>query len=1395
MLGVNMKVCMKCNENYDDDFVFCPKCGSNLITDNHLKCPNCEKELDNDFIFCPYCGYKLNNDLDNELDILKKNAELGDISSQIKLGDKYSEGIGVSQDYEESFKWYMKAAEQGDEYGQYSVGCMYAEGQGIKQDYKEAFKWYMKAAGQDNDDAQYRLGEFYYEGKGVEINKYEAFEWFKKASDSGNILAELDLEDYFNITEDSDEEEINKVRTRLLLELESEGKISREDEYNKAEKYYYGDGVEKDYEKALELYMKAAMLGMAEAQNDVGECYYFGKGTREDREEAFKWYKKAAKQGDAYAQYNLGYMYHQGIGVIKDKEIAFSWFMKSAEQENNDSQFWLGKMYGRGEAVEKDDKEAFKWYMKAAEAGNADAQYELGECYLGGKGVGASRKKALNWYREAAEHGNEDAKNKIDHLMKLINEDLEKLKQAAESGDASSQIELGDKYIEGCDVEQDYNEALNWYLKAAEQGDIDGQLNAARMYEEGNGIKQNLKEAFNWYLRAAEQRNDDAQYCLGQFYYEGKGIDINKYEAFEWFKKAADNGNIFAGFDLEDYYDITEESDEAKINDVRASLLLELGNKYFNGIDADKDLQKATAYYQRAAALGNEEAKTLLKKLDNYNIETKTGKENSEQSDTDDSTQEKKLSNPDDELELGIAFFKNKNFSKAYEHLKISDKSGDREAYIWLLQDIVTNIKKNDVNLVKKDITEINLNLDSVLTKCKDFKFKDTFKQMCNVADYLKSNIMYSDYKYKSSDKGIANDMIQQVIVRLYECAGQYGDADSLHRVGLLYENGDGVEKNYELARACYEKAASQGNLDSIYRLGNFYHYGKAMAKKDLSKAREFYQKAVDQGLVKAFTGLAIMYFTGEGVERDYEKAFELFSKAVDTENPESEALYLLGFMYENEFGVQRDYDKAKGYYQQALKGSYLRAADGLKRVEEKLKRAGVNQNRENKTKEIQNPVKTPNDEVYKKKTELEVCIERANKGDMNSILRLGDMYYFGNGNEKDHIKAAYWYRTAAEKGDANAQFNLAAMYQSGDGVPQNEETAKEWYQKAAENGHEEAKKALRNLQNDEEDFLLPAEDEVGLFESEEENSVKVKTDEDLMIQYELARQYESNAFIGPLLATANFDDRFTMSWKELRSRIKGMKLINQEKYNQVIERYRRLNREESDEWKVWNSNFYAVVDELTNHKLAIDDIFELQDFLDEILRGHLMEIAISVEKQDAGRMLVGLMDTMGTTSHLTMEEKRWLACAVIVMTYVGSYDEKTRQFLFGIFEFTSVEEFRSKYNCGYGSYFFETADNFPKYDQRQPFGYSIQNPVTAPTVMTSAIYLKSLRSKDGEVSIRRLGTVGGSFSELLDKYEVTVTKKHIFSKDEKTVNYLYVNEFGLELSFRPPEGFYLQSN
>ena len=59
-----MKICQKCNVSYDDDFAFCPKCGSSLAAKiETMFCPYCGKKVESDVDFCPYCGKKLKTDL------------------------------------------------------------------------------------------------------------------------------------------------------------------------------------------------------------------------------------------------------------------------------------------------------------------------------------------------------------------------------------------------------------------------------------------------------------------------------------------------------------------------------------------------------------------------------------------------------------------------------------------------------------------------------------------------------------------------------------------------------------------------------------------------------------------------------------------------------------------------------------------------------------------------------------------------------------------------------------------------------------------------------------------------------------------------------------------------------------------------------------------------------------------------------------------------------------------------------------------------------------------------------------------------------------------------------------------------------------------------------------
>lgn len=109
-------------------------------------------------------------------------------------------------------------------------------------------------------------------------------------------------------------------------------KGNKNEQYSLGYFYEIGQGVEKDYEKAVYWYTKAAEQGHAKAQCRLGECYATGKGVHQNQQFAVMWYVKAAEQGDAKAQYNLGFSHEKGIGVAKDIEKAVFWYRKAAKQ-------------------------------------------------------------------------------------------------------------------------------------------------------------------------------------------------------------------------------------------------------------------------------------------------------------------------------------------------------------------------------------------------------------------------------------------------------------------------------------------------------------------------------------------------------------------------------------------------------------------------------------------------------------------------------------------------------------------------------------------------------------------------------------------------------------------------------------------------------------------------------------------------------------------------------------------------------------------------------------------------------------------------------------------------------------------------------------------------------
>jgi TPR repeat protein len=104
---------------------------------------------------------------------------------QFWLGNLYTNGQGVPQDYVLAASWWRKAAEQGFTKAQHNLGCAYEFGQGVERDHTQAAIWWNKAAEQGYAYAQNDLGYAYERGWGVPQNGEQAAFWYRKAAEQG----------------------------------------------------------------------------------------------------------------------------------------------------------------------------------------------------------------------------------------------------------------------------------------------------------------------------------------------------------------------------------------------------------------------------------------------------------------------------------------------------------------------------------------------------------------------------------------------------------------------------------------------------------------------------------------------------------------------------------------------------------------------------------------------------------------------------------------------------------------------------------------------------------------------------------------------------------------------------------------------------------------------------------------------------------------------------------------------------------------------------------------------------------------------------------------------------------------------------------------------------------
>ena len=164
------------------------------------------------------------------------------------------------------------------------------------------------------------------------------------------------------------------------------------------------------------------------------------------------------------------------------------------------------------------------------------------------------------------------------------------LKRHIQNGVPEAMNELGEAYVDRKCAKSfrlvlSAKRAVKLWEKAAQLGNAEAMYNLGKSFQYGRGVKLNLKKAMNFYRMASDRGDPVSQKRLGTMLCGLKNFE----EGFRYYKLSAEQG-----------WTPGER---------------ELGRCYQIGDGVEADVQEAKHWYMRAAAKGDEFAKTKLAEL------------------------------------------------------------------------------------------------------------------------------------------------------------------------------------------------------------------------------------------------------------------------------------------------------------------------------------------------------------------------------------------------------------------------------------------------------------------------------------------------------------------------------------------------------------------------------------------------------------------------------------------------------------------------------------------------------------------------------------------------------------------------------------------------------------
>ena len=307
--------------------------------------------------------------------------------------------------------------------------------------------------------------------------------------------------------------------------------------------------------------------------------------------------------------------------------------------------------------------------------------------------------------------------------------------------------------------------------------------------------------------------------------------------------------------------------------------------------------------------------------------------------------------------------------------------------------------------------------------------------------------------KISSFEKGQKDELGEKIKEIFLRMAGEGEPINQFRCADYLLKTAWTEEERKE-AFDWFVKSAEQGYPNAMYQIGIMQRDGIGTAR-DYSKAAESFGKAAESGFLPSVILLADIYFQGRLVPRDEGKAFELYLKGAELGNGKCQ--YQTAVMYRDGIGTEVNVEESKKWFKRfshsATVWNNIWAADWAKMhydssvVKEIYQRAADCGNGGAIENILDITASAPGDECSPIIKEMKFIAE---KGNVDAMRRLGNIYFDGISVRRDYSEAMKWYKKAASLGNQWCLGRLGEMYRDGRGVQPDEEKAAEWFSRSS---------------------------------------------------------------------------------------------------------------------------------------------------------------------------------------------------------------------------------------------------------------------------------------------------------------------------------------------------------